>query len=859
MKKIILSIFMVLVLVTALSVMISAANLVDQTFESTTGGELMWAYFETDGTLGEETYTAGTLVIYGDGTKFTGIPWSSFKENGVKKLVINASKLTSVPKNAFSSMRKLEEAQIPASFTALNSTSYNMFQGDWSLHTIKVVGVDYAEYGDAHIYDLRNIKSVDGYTFNGTAKNVEGDVTVLVGNDTKCSETKNRFASTSAANFTFVVRKGTTGETFANYLKTNASSSSEIADKITVKYYDNLIDQDFASATGGEIKWAFFEDDGTLEYNQTRYAAHTLVIYGDGTGYSYATPITWQDKTGYPWYEFMSYIKTVVFDTPNLEAIQHLGYMGASFSEIWLPDCIDTLYGDNLIGAYNLHTIKMAGVDYSAFGDKQIYDLRGVTLVGKEAFKNVGQNADGEITVLLAEGTHQDFNASGSHFAGSFKGTLNFMVHKGSAGEEWVNKLIAAKESSANIADNITFEYYPEITSAISFGGFQVRTKGYNGLRCLFTFDKTVANTGATCIEYGAILSSLNNKDKYGTKLSLVDGEYVTADSHIVKKAINRNGEFVNKVVSYDDKAVTFCTALVQFANNWKSELYVCGYEIWRDSYGNIRVVYTDVYDSNDNLYTPSIYDAVLLAYTKGVVNGADQDENKVLWSVLDNCRDEISATPATYIVENNIIKHTSADVNIHLFTATNASDVAIITGSGSLVNAQAMLKDAGQKPVTVVIDHGFTQVAVSCFEPKAATDAAISTIVYPDGITFWGNTCFQRLESLQTMFKVHTEAVIGTVDLSYVGTVALAYMFNGNKPKIEYIHLPTNLVGWTAATTQLPSQAFKNCTALKAIWCGENPKPVDGTADFTGTTIKSASGDTFSGASLIVNFIFAQ
>ena len=37
---------------------------------------------------------------------------------------------------------------------------------------------------------------------------------------------------------------------------------------------------------------------------------------------------------------------------------------------------------------------------------------------------------------------------------------------------------------------------------------------------------------------------------------------------------------------------------------------------------------------------------------------------------------------------------------------------------------------------------------------------------------------------------------VSGTVDLSHIEKVDLAWLFNGDKPNIEYIHLPMNLIG---------------------------------------------------------------
>lgn len=89
--------------------------------------------------------------------------------------------------------------------------------------------------------------------------------------------------------------------------------------------------------------------------------------------------------------------------------------------------------------------------------------------------------------------------------------------------------------------------------------------------------------------------------------------------------------------------------------------------------------------------------------------------------------------------MQGNVAKNVSGKVTVlfgekapHAFSAnsrfcdsSSANFIFYVTK-----DAQAMLNDVALKPVTEVIDHGFTEIGASCFEPiPAATDAAITTM----------------------------------------------------------------------------------------------------------------------------------
>ena len=156
-----------------------------------------------------------------------------------------------------------------------------------------------------------------------------------------------------------------------------------------------------------------------------------------------------------------------------------------------------------------------------------------------------------------------------------------------------------------------------------------------------------------------------------------------------------------------------------------------------------------------------------------------------------------------------------------------------------------------------IIIDDGFTSIGNGCFQWYDY----VVTLVYPEGIASVGSSAFIASASkLQTVFMVGTNPEIGTVDLSHVGKVDLWYLFNGTKTNILYIHLPTNLNG----ASVVGEQAFRKCTALKAIWCGNN-EMIEGTANFSGTTIMGATGngtndkDSFYMTSGITSFIWGS
>lgn len=148
------------------------------------------------------------------------------------------------------------------------------------------------------------------------------------------------------------------------------------------------------------------------------------------------------------------------------------------------------------------------------------------------------------------------------------------------------NTVVATFKVTVTISD-------PAKNSAMSFGGFRVRVAGYNGLRSEFSLDRTVSNIGYELVEYGAIVASRENAEKYGTTLSCneEDGSVSTACDKIKKVPVMLKNYVTGELVSQDkildssnDVKTDFCIAIVKYENEYlKKDVYLSAYEVWRE------------------------------------------------------------------------------------------------------------------------------------------------------------------------------------------------------------------------------------------------------------------------------------
>ena len=178
------------------------------------------------------------------------------------------------------------------------------------------------------------------------------------------------------------------------------------------------------------------------------------------------------------------------------------------------------------------------------------------------------------------------------------------------------------------------------VKSGMILDGYQLRNADYNGLRTVYTFDLTNAkasNPDYTLVEYGAILASSAAKNSYGTNLTQdAEGNWVTANAKVMKMAVGDSTGVINKTLdsSTNDK-IKFCVAVVRYSNNYDTNLYNVGYEIWQNNEtGEYSVVYTDYNTGRET--TSSWAETSIYAVTLGrIKEGLEDPNNEIHWGVL--------------------------------------------------------------------------------------------------------------------------------------------------------------------------------------------------------------------------------
>lgn len=178
------------------------------------------------------------------------------------------------------------------------------------------------------------------------------------------------------------------------------------------------------------------------------------------------------------------------------------------------------------------------------------------------------------------------------------------------------------------------------VKSGMILDGYQLRNAGYNGLRTVYTFNLTDAkasNPNYTLVEYGAILASSAAKNNYGTNLTQdAEGNWVTANAKVMKMAVGNSTGVINKTLdsSTNDK-IKFCVAVVRYSNNYDTNLYNVGYEIWQNNEtGEYSVVYTDYNTGRET--TSGWAETSIYAVTLGrIKEGLEDPNNEIHWGVL--------------------------------------------------------------------------------------------------------------------------------------------------------------------------------------------------------------------------------
>ncbi len=916
---------------------------VNYTYEVTAEGECAdgnytWTIFSNgeEGILSISGTGDGTLRFDSDvnWNSLGNIPWSAHKDEITRVEIAETTGITSVAAYGLSNLPNCKTIIIPSTLTNLGNS--NVFAYNTSLDTIAVEG----EKEITGVFDLTRVVSLDTQLFEGSSKDLEIDLKI-----TNASIAPIKwFTPTTTVNFT--VNYGSSAEAWVNNAKNGTSDTRDSAflfDIGTLSYIT------FGINESGHYGWSYDVETKTLTFERLVEGAWCEIdLRNDSSsknGYKLKQWITpWKneiehiviphfDKLACEWssspFQGMKALKSVTLDTTRLVFPNAYGSLFGNCTALTtfgtssnLEEGVVKLAGyrfENVTalqklfgGCTSITTVDLtdaltySGSKAMSVGASLFEGCTSLTSVELAASTAIAANAFKNCT-SLREITVPDTVTSIA--ADAFAGctglkTVNYMAESFTEGAitktsfpdidglyiycqnndvvNAVNKLGYTKTKAINA--NIT------VIPGIEMEGYSVRIKGYNGLRGLFKLDKAAiaanAENGLTLVEYGGILASEANKTAYGMELTFDGTDFVTANESVAKLSVWHNGGFVGNYLEENANEVSFAIAVVNYANNWTTNVCMVGYSIWQDISGNTFIKYVD-YDGTE-YDAVSIYGISLGMYKDGNMNAA-LDTEEIVWDTLvaggavtlyegtDYVNSAVAyeadgTTPKTfgetfYALD---VPCVSQSVSSGTFTCTNMgstyslfhdgdSYVIIFKAGNSGSNPTALPASAGNvwgamyqpqyshrfapsatkivnapnpiftqtfsdKITFAVIDSGITKLLQSTFY----NSTNIRTVVYPETLASIERWAFTG-SKISTMYLAGTSGEnieTGYIDLGdYTGTLDQYFTFH-NAKSFTKLRLPSG-------TASLGIGVFNSCE-VKKIWVGSNPEPsYDGIADF--------------------------
>ncbi len=416
----------------------------------------------------------------------------------------------------------------------------------------------------------------------------------------------------------------------------------------------------------------------------------------------------------------------------------------------------------------------------------------------------------------------------------------------------------------------------PETRWGISMDGYAIRLKDYNGLRGLFSFDKTYSDKlenelGYTLVEFGAIAMPTDayTANGYGATL---DPETLELTTKGYKAAVWSGGKYVNKILEEKDGIISYCLAVVDYKTRINEDLYFCAYSVYTDPNGETVIAYADYEDYENRLI--NLYQTTLDMYVNGAISSKNSDDAAV-WSTLltgvVTLTEGTDYTTSDTFGDTFTLKEISAcgktEVSTIKLTVVNDpkndSWVLIYRGSGNIPGTAWDVKHqlssnrsadyAITNPVltaandakikTVVIDHGITGVGGT----YAFAQLDLHTLVYPETFETMKSHAFYHCPNIKTVYCALGDGIMrehetGLSDFSYIDSVETTNLFINVTNIPTKLHLPSSITNLGA---NMLKGAYRRAD-LKAIWCGDTAEPAEGTIDLTGAPIVSIGNLAF-------------
>ena len=528
-------------------------------------------------------------------------------------------------------------------------------------------------------------------------------------------------------------------------------------------------------------------------------------------------------------------VKEIVIDVAGLTTLPEKVFNQFSgVTKITMPKTVTKIGNESLARLYSLTTLCIEG---SGMNEDGYIDLRNITSQASNSFTDL--NSSKELYVMISEGIANQTNTAFGNKNNS--GTYHIYVPEGYEDCKWITDITNNRE----VKFTVDVQNYPE--GAVKELGYQVRTKGYTGLRAKFSYSGQTTNGNYTLKEFGTIAGTEANVNLYGYALTKDQfGEYETADSSVKKVAINmsdiKNGVFYVSVVNYSSP------------EQMKTPVFMCAYEIWTDkTAGTEFVLYST--SSMTHCAPTSIYDATVGMFKAGLINSS-VDEDGVLWEVLDNFRynvqftGEVSNVTYNYskTAKNELLDNLNNAVTVNVFELSDGTYTAIVRGNG-IFNGGCYTDSKWRKQNhlsayflgisidTLVIDEGITTIGSSAVGGMRE----LTTLIYANSVIKLSGQTFHTCPLLKTLVPYNASLaktnphyvaeLAGTVDISQISSFSTAYLFY-SCGSIETLILPTS----SGLKGEISERFTGSCVSLKKIYVAGAEVPEDGTADLRGT-----------------------
>ena len=619
---------------------------------------------------------------------------------------------------------------------------------------------------------------------------------------------------------------------------------------------------DSTTKPGADLTQFYAVDEETGEKVDTglRYdydsVTGKLTIYADYTVYDAAAikNAVWGWPNAYikEWYPEGYFprgsVKEILIDVAGLTTLPEKVFNQFSgVTKITMPKTVTKIGNESLARLYALTTLCIEG---SGMNESGYIDLRNITSQVSNSFTDL--NSSKELYVMISEGIANQPNTAFGNKNNS--GTYHIFVPEGYEDCRWITDITNNRE----VKFTVDVQNYPE--GAVKELGYQVRTKGYTGLRAKFSYSGQTTNGNYTLKEFGTIAGTETNVNLYGYALTKDQfGEYETADSSVKKVAINtsdiKNGVFYVSVVNYSSP------------EQMKTPVFMCAYEIWTDkTAGTDFVVYST--SSMTHCAPTSLYDATVGMYKAGLINST-VDEDGVIWGVLDNFRydvqftEEVSKVTYNYskTAKNELLDNTNNAVTVNVFELSDGTYTAIVRGSGTF-NGGCYTDSSWRKQNhlnayflgvaidTLVLDEGITTIGSNAVGGMRE----LRTLVYANSVRALSGQTFHTCPLLKTLVPYsaslaktnpnYVTELAGTVDMSGIRTFSTSYLFFGCY-SFDTLILPMA----SGIKGNIDYRFTGNCGGLKKVYAAGSEVPEDGTADFRGTGLKFDYENEYTGS----------